>query len=93
MTEPLIELLKANHTFPGPYVFKIIGLNENNFLDRVLRAAQLELGSLQIPTHTSRVAEGGRHISVTLELIAEDAEQVLSLYKKFKELDGLVILL
>jgi uncharacterized protein len=93
MKIPPIDLLNANHTFPGLYTFKIIGVNTDKFVERSVRTAQLELGSLETPSYSTRLAEGGRHVAVTMEILVESAEQVLALYARFKELEGLIILL
>jgi putative lipoic acid-binding regulatory protein len=93
MNIPPLELLEANHTFPGPYVFKIIGENKDKFVERVVHETQVELGSLDVPKHSTRLAEGGRHVAVTIEILVEDAPQVLALYARYKALDGVILLL
>jgi putative lipoic acid-binding regulatory protein len=90
---PSLDLIKANHLFPGPYIFKVIGKNEPAFVARVVAAVREELGYLEDPLFTSREAEGGRHIAVTLELFFEKPETVLLVYERLFKLQGLVLLL
>jgi putative lipoic acid-binding regulatory protein len=88
-----IELLERTHTFPGPYMFKVIGRNEDEFVARVLAAAQAELvAGTQVP-YSVRETAGGRHISVTLEPTVQTVHEVLAIYRRLRVLVGLVMLL
>jgi len=89
---PAIALLEANHTFPGPYVFKAIGLVENGFVARVVAAVRDELGASVDPPFRVRETAGGRHVSVTLEPVVDTAQQVLLVYRRIRRTAGLVIL-
>jgi uncharacterized protein len=89
---PAIELLEANHHFPGPYLFKVIGKVENGFVARVVAAVRDELGDAVDPPFRVRETPGGRHVSVTLEPIVQTAQQVLMVYKRIRRMAGLVIL-
>jgi putative lipoic acid-binding regulatory protein len=91
--QPAIALLEANHTFPGPYIFKAIGLVENGFVARVVAAVRDELGRTVDPPFRVRETAGGRHVSVTLEPIVETAQQVLMVYKRIRHTAGLKVLL
>jgi uncharacterized protein len=90
---PAIELLEANHTFPGPYMFKVIGRVENGFVARVIAAVREVLGAPVDPPFRVREATGGRHVSVTLEPTVQNAEQVLAVYRRVRATVGLVVLL
>jgi putative lipoic acid-binding regulatory protein len=87
-----IELLEANHTFPGPYVFKAIGRQERGFVARVVAAVRDEMAQPVDPPYTVRETAGGRHVSVTLEPVMQTAEQVLAVYRRIQGVAGLVIL-
>jgi hypothetical protein len=89
---PAIELLEANHTFPGPYIFKVIGRVENGFVARVIAAVREELAASVDPPFKVREAVGGRHVSVTLEPTVQTARQVLAVYRRVRKLAGLVLL-
>ena len=90
---PAIELLEASHTFPGPYMFKVIGRVENGFVARVIAAVREVLAEPVDPPFRIRQASGGRHVSVTLEPTVQSAEQVLAVYRRVRSTVGLVVLL
>jgi hypothetical protein len=56
---PSIQLLEATHTFPGPYMFKVIGRVENGFVARVVAAVRDELEDQFDPPFKVREAQGG----------------------------------
>jgi putative lipoic acid-binding regulatory protein len=87
-----IELLEANHTFPGPYLFKVIGRQESGFVARVVAAVRDEMAEQTDPPYTVRETAGGRHVSVSLEPVMQTAEQVLAVYRRISTITGLVIL-
>ncbi|MEW4528870.1 DUF493 domain-containing protein [Maioricimonas sp. JC845] len=89
---PTIELLEATHQFPGRYVFKVIGSSEDRFVGRVVQAVRAELAVDMEPSFSSRSTAGGRHVSVTIEPEVKEAQQVLAIYERLRELDGLVML-
>jgi putative lipoic acid-binding regulatory protein len=90
---PSIELLENTHHFPGPYMFKVIGKAENGFVARVVAAVREELHDLADPPYYVRQAEGGRHVSVTLEPHIHTANQVLAIYGRIRQTAGIVLLL
>ena len=90
---PTVELLEAAHTFPGPYLFKAIGRNEDGFVARVLAVVREELRFDADPAHTVRETPAGRHISVTLEVVVSTPHQVIAVYRGLRALAGLVLLL
>ena len=89
---PAIELLEANHTFPGPYIFKAIGSVENGFVARVVAAVRDELAAEHDPPFKVREAAGGRHVAVTLEPTLQSARQVLAVYRRIRGMAGLLFL-
>lgn len=94
MTEmPSLELLEKTHQFPGPYMFKVIGRVENGFVARVVAAVREELAEPLDPPFTCRESHGGRHVSVTLEPTVQTAHQVLAVYRRVRQMAGLVMVL
>ena len=89
---PCLELLEKTHSFPCPYLFKIIGKPENDFLVRVIAIVREELLFEFDPPYQIREAVGGRHVSVTLEPTVQSARQVLAIYRRLSILDGLVMM-
>jgi putative lipoic acid-binding regulatory protein len=89
---PAIELLESTHQFPGSYMFKAIGRNENGFVARTVAAVRDELAAPVDPPFSVREAVGGRHVSVTVNADVETAIQVLAVYRRLQALVGLVLL-
>src|SRR5947209_2520625 len=89
---PTIALLESTHTFPGPYIFKVIGKTDLGFVARTVAAVRDELGDAEDPPYRVRESVGGRHIAVTLEPIVPTARQVLAVYRRLRPLVGVVML-
>jgi putative lipoic acid-binding regulatory protein len=87
-----LRLLRDTHVFPGPYQFKIIGKADQGFVARVIAAVRGELLLDIDPPFRVRESVGGRHLSVTLEPVVRSAQQVLAIYRRLGELDGLLML-
>ena len=93
MALPSIELLESRHSFPCQYTMKVIGATDDNFTARVVFAARDELQLPEDPPFRIQTTKGGRHVSITLEAIFETPQQVLAVYSRLSQLDGLVMLL
>ena len=89
---PAIELLESTHTFPGRYIFKVIGRSERGFVARAVAAVRDELACEVDPPYNTREARGGQHIAVTLEPMVQSALQVLAVYRRLRAMAGLVML-
>jgi uncharacterized protein len=89
---PTFDLLEKTHAFPCPYVFKIIGKPDQEFLARVIAVVREELTIEIDPPHRIREAVGGRHVSVTLEPVVQSAHQVIAIYRRLGGIDGLVMM-
>ena len=89
---PTIALLESTHTFPGPYMFKVIGKTDLGFVARTVAAVRDELGEAADPPYKVRESVGGRHIAVTLEPVVQTARQVLAVYRRLSRMAGLVML-
>jgi putative lipoic acid-binding regulatory protein len=89
---PTIALLESTHTFPGPYIFKVIGKTDLGFVARTVAAVREELGEDADPPYRVRESVGGRHTAVTLEPVVQTARQVLAIYRRLRRTVGLVML-
>lgn len=89
---PPIQLLEATHTFPGRYMFKVIGRSDNGFVARVVAAVRDELDEPADPPFSVRETAHGRHVSVTLNPTVQTAQQVLDVYSRIRTMAGLVML-
>ena len=89
---PTVELLESTHCFPGTYMFKVIGRGENGFAARVVAAVRAELEGCMDPPYKLQETPSGRHVSVTVEPMVETGAQVLAIYRRIRDMDGLVTL-
>jgi putative lipoic acid-binding regulatory protein len=87
-----IELLERHHTFPGPYMFKVIGKSDNGFVARVVAAVRDEMAEEVDPPFRVRETSGGRHVAVTLEPTMKSAHQVVAVYRRIGRMAGLLFL-
>jgi putative lipoic acid-binding regulatory protein len=87
-----LELLENSHTFPGPYMFKVIGLAEGGFAARAVAAVREALMETVDPPFHIRESVGGRHVAVTLQPTVQTAQQVLAVYARLRGLVGIVML-
>lgn len=90
---PPVELLKAVHSFPGPYLFKVIGHVEDDFVGRVQSCVREELKLTQAPRCSTRYTASGKQVAVTVEALVTDAPQIHDVYRRLMTLPGLVVLL
>jgi putative lipoic acid-binding regulatory protein len=89
---PSQDLLESNHPFPGTYQIKAIGTSEDDFVSRVIDAVVTELATPGELDHTVRVTPNGRHVSLTLEINVQSADQVRAIYAAIREVKGLTLL-
>ncbi len=89
---PSIELLESTHTFPGHYMFKVIGLADRGFVARTVAAVREELMAESDPPFRVRETAGRKHVAVTLQPLVQNAAQVLAIYARLQRLTGLVLL-
>ncbi|MFW5966085.1 MAG: DUF493 domain-containing protein [Persicimonas sp.] len=88
-----LDRLNEVHSFPGTYVFKVIGTNTEEFIDGVVEATLEVVGEDAEREVSTRESSGGKHVSVTVSVQVEDAEAVLEVYDEFKELDEVHLIL
>jgi putative lipoic acid-binding regulatory protein len=88
-----IELLESCHPFPGTFQIKAIGEAEDGFEGRVIAIVREELPAPSDLDHSVRMAKGGRHIALTLDVTVQSAKQVLAIYARLRDVRGLKLLL
>ena len=91
--EEILDRLNDVHSFPGEYVFKVIGENTTEFVTRIVQACINALKPGATPGVRTRESSGGRHVSVTLTVQVEDAEEVLRVYDMMGKLEGIKFIL
>ncbi len=89
---PSSDLLESNHPFPGSYQIKAIGMAEDDFVSRVVEAVASELVTPSELDHSVRVTPNGKHVSLTLEMNVQSADQVRAIYARLREVKGLTLL-
>jgi putative lipoic acid-binding regulatory protein len=89
---PALELLEETHTFPGPYMFKVIGKAEGDLIARTVATVRLELGLDSDPPFRVRESSGGKHLAITLEPFVTSAAQVLAVYQRLSATQGITLL-
>ena len=87
----LLELLRLQHEFPGPFTFKVICRNVPGITDRIGRTARaaVELAAPPEPPR-QRASTGARFVSLTLDLDVRMAEDVLELYRVLRAQDDVI---
>ena len=88
-----LDLLNNTHTFPCPVMVKVIGNNDEGFITRIVQAIRAELNLKFDPPIRTREAKNGKHISITLEPHFLKAEEVLDVYARITDIDGVVMVL
>ncbi|MCS6975745.1 MAG: DUF493 domain-containing protein [Gemmatales bacterium] len=87
------DLLNRTHLFPGPYTIKAIGLTVDDFVGRIVRAAEGALARQADVQFSVRSTPNGLHVAVTLNLQVVDADEVIRVYQALQVVQGLRVLL
>ncbi|MEI8020446.1 MAG: DUF493 domain-containing protein [Schlesneria sp.] len=90
---PPRELLDETHSFPCRFMFKAIGLANDDFALRVVTVVRATLVQDFDAPYELRETSGGRHVAVTIEPWVESSQQVIEIYAAIRNLDGLVMLM
>jgi len=91
--DEILDRLNDVHSFPGEYIFKVIGENSTEFVSRIVQACINALGPTAAPDVSTRESSGGRHVAVTLTVQVDDAEGVLRVYAMMGRLEGIKFIL
>ena len=89
---PSEDLLESTHPFPGTYQIKAIGASDDDFVGRVVEAAASELATPSELDHSVRMTPNGRHVSLTLDITVQSADQVRAIYAKLRDVKGVTLL-
>ncbi len=87
------ELLESMHDFPCSFMIKVIGKTENDFHRRVVSAVREALKWDFDPPSQARETAGGRHVSVTFDLVMQSADEVMMTYEELQKTEGVIVLL
>jgi putative lipoic acid-binding regulatory protein len=86
---PSLELIESQHSFPGPYIFKVIGDHREDFVADALSLALNSLGDDRDFQHSTRPSKSGQHLALTLSLTLNSAAEVHGVYENLLKLNGL----
>jgi putative lipoic acid-binding regulatory protein len=91
MNDRMLDLLKSQHDFPGPFSFKVIYRASAGMGATVVESVCHATG---IPrprdAPATRQSGGGRFESMTLTLRVESPEEVLAVYSILNGIEGVI---
>ena len=88
--ESALTLLREQHRFPGPYVFRIVV--RPTALSTVVSAVVAALGTEStLDTVDERVSRQGSYLALHLHATLVSAEHVLDVHEVVSRLDGVVM--
>lgn len=90
MSEKFKELLESNHQFPLKYIHKIIGLNSDIFK---ISVADFESKFIGLKRSQEKPSASGKHIAITYEYFAANADDVVFLVAESNKINDLVYVL
>ena len=89
-----IDLLEANHEFPGPFSLSVIALNAATVTAAILAAARVGPESDSATAgHETRPSSAGKYLSHRLTVQVAGADEVLDLYASLRAVEGVITVL
>jgi putative lipoic acid-binding regulatory protein len=90
----LIEMLEANHSFPGPFSLAVVTKNEDairttlrSVIEAMLHDPLLDEHWVQQPSAT------GKFVSHRVTIVCRDADHVLTIYAAVQSVQGVIQIL
>jgi len=89
-----LELLEANHVFPGDYALTVIAFNRDEVTEVIVGAIEEELGApLPVEARRENPSRGGKYVSHRVSVRCREAAEVVRLYARLRRVDGVVTVL
>jgi putative lipoic acid-binding regulatory protein len=89
-----IDLLEANHTFPGDFSLTVIALNSETVTAALVESVQEGLAApLDEAARETRSSSGGKYLSHRLRVPCASAADVIRLYARIRRVEGVVTML
>lgn len=89
-----IDLLEANHTFPGDFSITVIALNSETVTAALLESVQEGFAApLEDTAREIRSSSGGKYLSHRLRVPCASAADVIRLYARIRRVEGVVTML
>lgn len=77
------EKLEGTHSFPGAYTFKfIVATEKQEAVENLIDGAEVSL----------KPSSGNKYVSVTLNSEMQTGDEVIDVYKRAKQIEGLIAL-
>jgi hypothetical protein len=86
----LIELLRAQETFPTQYLHKFIGKNSPAFI-RGVEGLEKRFGNIR--QQSARMSKGDAHVAMTYVIDAADVDEIIVVLTATDELEDLLVVL
>jgi putative lipoic acid-binding regulatory protein len=89
-----LELLEANHSFPGEFPLIVIALNSEEVTVALVRSVEEGLPvPLPPDARETRLSSGGKYVSHRLRVPCAAAADVIRLYARVRAISGVVTVL
>ena len=89
-----IELLEANHQFPGEFPLTVIALNSETVTVALVQSVEEGLAApLDEAARETRSSSGGKYLSHRLRVPCASAADVIRLYARVRRVEGVVTVL
>ena len=89
-----LELLEANHEFPGEYPLTVIALNSDAVTVALVESVQEGLAEpLAEGARETRSSSGGKYLSHRMRVPCATAADVIRLYARIRRVQGVVTVL
>ena len=89
----MVQLLEANHHFPGPYNISLVTINDVAVVMTVRALVEEGGGPIKDADWETRLSSGGKYASHRVRVICDSAHEVVALYDRVWGTPGLVSLL
>jgi len=90
----LLDLLEANHVFPGDYPLTVIALNSEAVTVALIESVQEGLAEpLAEAARETRSSSGGKYLSHRMRVPCASAADVIRLYARIRGVEGVVTVL
>jgi putative lipoic acid-binding regulatory protein len=89
-----LDLLEANHTFPGEFPLTVIALNSDAVTAAIVLSIEEGMeGRLASDARETRLSSGGKYMSHRVRVPCTAAADVIRLYERVRRVDGVVTVL
>lgn len=84
------DLLESQHSFPGPYTFKVICRNQTGTQEGIIAGIRQTTGLDVESSEAMRPSRNGKYVSFTLQLDANLPQDVLDVYRCLRSFESVL---